>query len=132
MHKKLKVLYSPSEEAMNLKNNIKNKLLLLVNHLNWINSDWEDRSLLIQAKTLMSSISWRNQQDPFDLTSKEFRVFSQWGDDGIIDWLNYILNFKNKRFVEIGVEDYYECNTRFILKFFAIFTANVLIPILNG
>jgi hypothetical protein len=51
-----------------------------------------------------------------NLSEVEFSVFSQWGDDGIIDWLNHILNFKNKRFVEIGVEDYHECNTRFILK----------------
>lgn len=51
-----------------------------------------------------------------NLSEVEFSVFSQWGDDGIIDWLNYILNFKKKRFVEIGVQDYYECNTRFILK----------------
>ena len=112
---KLKVLYSQSEDAMNLKNTIKNKLLLLVKHLNWINSDWEDRSLLIQAKTLMSSISWRNQQDPFDLTSKEFRVFSQWGDDGIIQYLIHILNIENKNFIEFGVGNYYESNTHFLL-----------------
>ena len=51
-----------------------------------------------------------------DLSDVEFSVFSQWGDDGIIDWLNFHLRFKHKRFVEIGVEDYWECNTRFILK----------------
>ena len=51
-----------------------------------------------------------------DLSDVEFSVFSQWGDDGIIDWLNYQLRFKHKRFVEIGVEDYWECNTRFLLK----------------
>ncbi len=51
-----------------------------------------------------------------DLSEVEFSIFSQWGDDGIIDWLNHQLRFKHKRFVEIGVEDYWECNTRFLLK----------------
>ncbi len=51
-----------------------------------------------------------------DLSDVEFSVFSQWGDDGIIDWLNFNLKFKHKKFVEIGVEDYWECNTRFLLK----------------
>ena len=111
----MKVFYSQIEDAMNLKSTIKNKLLLLVNHLNWINSDWEDRSLLIQARTLMSSTSWRSQQNPFDLTSKEFRIFSQWGDDGIIQYLIHILNIENKNFIEFGVGNYYESNTHFLL-----------------
>ena len=46
----------------------------------------------------------------------EFSTFSQWGDDGIIDWLISNLKFKNKKFVEIGIQDYWECNTRFLLK----------------
>jgi len=46
----------------------------------------------------------------------EFSVFSQWGDDGIIDWLSHNLKLKRDKFVEIGVEDYWESNTRFFLK----------------
>lgn len=45
----------------------------------------------------------------------EFRVFSQWGDDGIIQFLVEYLDIPNKTFVEFGVEDYKESNTRFLL-----------------
>ncbi len=45
----------------------------------------------------------------------EYKVFSQWGDDGIIDFLVSYLNVKNKTFIEFGVEDYRESNTRFLL-----------------
>lgn len=45
----------------------------------------------------------------------EFKVFSQWGDDGIIQYLVSTLNIPNKTFVEFGVENYTESNTRFLL-----------------
>jgi len=51
-----------------------------------------------------------------NLSKVEFSVFSQWGDDGIINWLTNNLPIKNKIFVEIGTEDYKESNTRFLLK----------------
>ncbi|WP_192924993.1 hypothetical protein [Sodalinema gerasimenkoae] len=45
----------------------------------------------------------------------EFQVFSQWGEDGIIQYLVKNLNITNKKFVEFGVENYKESNTRFLL-----------------
>jgi hypothetical protein len=45
----------------------------------------------------------------------EFSVFSQWGDDGIIQWLIHRIPGLNETFVEFGVEDYQEANTRFLL-----------------
>jgi hypothetical protein len=45
----------------------------------------------------------------------EFRVHSQFGDDGIIQWLTARLPSLPKRFVEFGVEDYTESNTRFLM-----------------
>ncbi len=45
----------------------------------------------------------------------EFRVFSQWGEDGIIQFLlNHVL-IERPLFVEFGVENYTESNTRFLL-----------------
>lgn len=52
---------------------------------------------------------------PPTLHSLEFKVFSQWGDDGIIQWLVSRINFPNKTFVEFGVENYSESNTKFLL-----------------
>lgn len=45
----------------------------------------------------------------------EFKVFSQWGDDGIIQYLVHKMGIKNKTFIEFGVQDYLESNTRFLL-----------------
>ena len=49
------------------------------------------------------------------LSDVEFKVFSQFGDDGIIQWLVNNLEFPNETFVEFGVEDYRESNTRFLM-----------------
>lgn len=45
----------------------------------------------------------------------EFKVFSQFGDDGIIQWLINHIDFSNKTFIEFGVGDYLESNTRFLM-----------------
>jgi hypothetical protein len=49
------------------------------------------------------------------LTDAEFRVFSQWGEDGIIQYLISRVPIENNSFIEFGVEDYRESNTRFLL-----------------
>lgn len=46
----------------------------------------------------------------------EFKVFSQWGEDGIIQFLIHNVEIENKVFVEFGVQDYKESNTRFLLQ----------------
>jgi hypothetical protein len=51
-----------------------------------------------------------------DLRSAEFRVSSQWGDDGIIQYLIAQVAVKERSFVEFGVENYEEANTRFLLE----------------
>ena len=57
-----------------------------------------------------------NQKDSYDsLHELEFQVFSQFGDDGIIQWLINKIDIPNKIFVEFGVENYKESNTRFLL-----------------
>lgn len=45
----------------------------------------------------------------------EFKVFSQFGDDGIIQYLIGRVKPQVDTFVEFGVEDYEEANTRFLL-----------------
>lgn len=49
------------------------------------------------------------------LQDAEFRVFSQWGEDGIIRHLVRSVPIEQKIFVEFGVETYVEANTRFLL-----------------
>jgi hypothetical protein len=51
------------------------------------------------------------------LADAEFKVFSQFGDDGIIQYLVYKIGIPKKlqTFIEFGVQDYQESNTRFLL-----------------
>jgi hypothetical protein len=51
-----------------------------------------------------------------NLSDAEFQVFSQWGEDGIIQYLIHKVPIMNKIFVEFGVENYVESNTRFLLQ----------------
>lgn len=49
------------------------------------------------------------------LVDSEFKVFSQFGDDGIIQFLINKLKIIEPFFIEFGVSDYMESNTRFLL-----------------
>jgi hypothetical protein len=72
----------------------------------------EDQKLLL-ANLLVDKV--RKIQAVSSLREVEFRVFSQWGDDGIIQWLISHLDIPDKTFIEFGVEDYRESNTRFLM-----------------
>ncbi|WP_354634707.1 hypothetical protein [Planktothricoides raciborskii] len=50
-----------------------------------------------------------------NIQDNEFQVYSQWGEDGIIQFLLRNIYVKNHIFVEFGVENYQESNTRFLL-----------------
>jgi len=49
-----------------------------------------------------------------DLTETEVKIFSQNGEDGIIDFLLNRLKLRSRNFVEIGVGNYRESNTRYL------------------
>ena len=76
-------------------------------------SEEMDKKLLLEAKR----ISLLNKKTKIikDLSDVEFKVYSQWGEDGIIDWLINKLPQIPKKFLEIGTQDYKESNTRFLL-----------------
>lgn len=50
-----------------------------------------------------------------NLNDYEFKIFSQFGDDGIIQYLIRHIDIKNEIFIEFGVGDYLESNTRFLM-----------------
>jgi len=68
---------------------------------------------LLLAKILIENI--RNKKNIDKLSEVEFKVFSQFGEDGIIQYLINNIPIKNKIFIEFGVENYKESNTRFLL-----------------
>lgn len=49
------------------------------------------------------------------LSDFEFKVFSQWGEDGMIQKLIRHIDIPNKAFIEFGVQDFRESNCRFLL-----------------
>lgn len=49
------------------------------------------------------------------LQDYEFKVFSQWGEDGILQKLIGCVEIANRTFIEFGVEDFYESNCRYLL-----------------
>ena len=51
-----------------------------------------------------------------NINEYEFKIFSQFGDDGLIQYLIDQLVIEEKKFVEFGVESYDEANTRFLLE----------------
>lgn len=61
-------------------------------------------------------LSWhvRDLKDIDTFADIEFSVFSQFGDDGIIQWLLHRIALP-ETFVEFGVGNYREANTRFLL-----------------
>ena len=74
--------------------------------------DEVDRLLVLAGATAVRAI---RTHPPKCLSEAEFRVFSQFGEDGIIQHLIGRIPIENEIFVEIGVEDYRESNTRFLL-----------------
>jgi len=69
--------------------------------------------LLNQGKILAGANSHKKRVA--SLGEVEFQVFSQRGEDGIIQYLLSQMEVPNKIFIEFGVENYTESNTRFLL-----------------
>lgn len=62
-------------------------------------------------------LTWALQSRQVDrLADAEFSVYSQFGDDGIIQYLLQKIDIKSQIFIEFGVENYNEANTRFLLE----------------
>lgn len=66
----------------------------------------------------MASWQVRSEKQISTIQDAEFSVSSQWGEDGIIDWLIERANIPkaSQTFIEFGVETYREANTRFLLQ----------------
>jgi hypothetical protein len=55
-------------------------------------------------------------ESPTRISSAEFKIFSQWGEDGIVHYLLRHVSVPNQIFVEFGVENYQEANTRWLVE----------------
>ena len=78
---------------------------------NYIKNDLKSPKInLGQIQALLNS----QRNNIKSIQDVEFQVFSQFGDDGIIQYLINQLDIPNKVFIEFGVENYTEANTRFL------------------
>lgn len=100
----------------NLLKSIRAKLRhILIGHLSYEHQDLEqslDAIKLALGKhetRCIKNTTFNNIQDA------EFKVFSQFGEDGIIQYLMNKVSIQNDIFIELGVGDYRESNTRFLL-----------------
>ena len=75
----------------------------------------ENEEIKLSIGKLLSDIN--SKKIPSEIEEIEFKIFSQFGDDGIIQFLTKKINLdeSNKFFIEFGVENYKEYNTRFLL-----------------
>jgi hypothetical protein len=73
----------------------------------------DDIKLLIGRQL---AISLAQKKRYATLAELEFKIYSQFGDDGIIQYLTRNLRLPHSTFVEFGVEDYMKSNTRFLLQ----------------
>ena len=67
-------------------------------------------------KILAGLLLLDRKKESENINENELRVFSQFGEDGIINFLIEQINLKTKTFIEFGVEDYEESNTKFLLE----------------
>ncbi len=68
-----------------------------------------------ELKLLLGNQAAKHSAHAESMRAAEFKVFSQWGDDGIIQYLIHRISISKEYFVEFGVENYTEANTRFLL-----------------
>lgn len=92
------------------------KIKLLFKTVNDINElSNKQKKDIVDLKMLIAKKLIKEPVKVTKLIDAEFKVFSQWGDDGIIQYLINNIDIKNKIFIEFGVENYTEANTRFLL-----------------
>jgi len=77
-----------------------------------IPSNNSEKELLVLGSLLSKQLTNINS---YDINDYEFQIFSQWGDDGIIQFLIKNIHIENELFIEFGVQDYMESNTRFLM-----------------
>lgn len=72
-----------------------------------------EETTLLAIGSMLSKQQWSMNSE--NINDYEFKIFSQWGDDGIIQYLIKNIRIDNEIFIEFGVENYLESNTRFLL-----------------
>jgi hypothetical protein len=93
-------------------NTIKKFSYKIGSKINTLNFGKEETELLALGRLLSNQHKTMNSTN---INDYEFKIFSQFGEDGIIQYLINNIKIENETFIEFGVENYLESNTRFLL-----------------
>lgn len=88
---------------------------LLKYFMRFVRPELHNLKFMIGQAAVMSSRS--NSQNFENLWDAEVKVFSQWGEDGILDFLCEKIGISKPNIIEIGAGNFMECNSRFIAEF---------------
>ena len=88
---------------------------LLMYFIRFVRPELHNLKFLLGQAAVLSSRS--NSQNFENLWDAEVKVFSQWGEDGILDFLCEKIGISKPNIIEIGVGNFMECNSRFIAEF---------------
>jgi len=91
--------------------NARNRVPVVNAGLNFVEARF-DQLKMNQGRIL---IRLNRQLTSRKLQDYEFKVFSQWGEDGIIQKLIDSVEIREKTFIEFGVEHFSESNCRFLM-----------------
>ena len=76
--------------------------------------DFSEKRIILQGQ--INEKKNFEKDNILNLAEIEFSAFSQFGEDGIISWLSHQIPDIEKVFLEIGTQDYWESNTRFLIQ----------------
>lgn len=87
----------------------------MLSHISVSNKHLIENSMILQGRTLALQNIDRAPLEK--LQDAEFKVFSQFGEDGILQYLIHETGILpcEQTFIEFGVQDYSESNTRFLM-----------------
>ncbi len=77
--------------------------------------EYSERILINQGRILTNQQTNEPTDQQIEIKDKEFSIFSQFGEDGIIQFLVNSIEIEHKTFIEFGVEDFSESNCRFLM-----------------
>ena len=77
----------------------------------------EDQKVLFGYIAAMHQNLEHWQEGKYDLWDFEFKVWSQWGEDGILNHICNVLDLPKPNCIEIGAGNFKECNTRFLADY---------------
>ena len=95
---------------------LKKLMLRIVSIIAFASSSQFDiyKHTFIQAAIFSSRSNYPNVKK---LTEAELKIYSQWGEDGILDYLCHKLDLERPHFLEVGAGDFQECNSRFLVEY---------------